>query len=316
MRLFILIVGFWQLILPSYAQFNYTNLEVDYSQASNEKYTFQNLRLYPIRAKEGFRRETTNLGYYVSLQDAISANKVLITESSRGGTVNNLLIRNLSEDTLYIMAGEILQGGKQDRVVARDMLIPPQSGRLNLPVYCVERGRWEYKGDSNDNKFKAYYGVANEHLRDLIDHKKSQGDIWKEVSKTNQRDGVQSYTDAYTAHINNRSFRDREQEYANFFLNLFKDETDVIGVIAVTGNQVIGCDMFVANRLFLREYPSLIYSYIDEALTYGTPVNIRQPVVESYADNLLQNSRRQTEFIEEKGKAFRRGDKIIHIATY
>jgi hypothetical protein len=316
MRLLFFIAIFWQLALPNYAQFNYANLEVDYSRESLEKYTFQNLRLYPIRAKAGFRQETANLGYYVSLQDAISSDKVLITESSRGGTVNTLLVRNLSEDTLFIMAGEILQGGKQDRVVARDMLIPPNSGRLNLPVYCVERGRWEYKGNENDQKFKTYYGVANEHLRDLIDHKKSQGDIWKEVSKSNQRDGVQSYTDAYTAHVNNRTFREREQEYANFFANVFKDDADVIGVVAVTGNQVIGCDMFVANRLFLREYPSLIYSYIDEVLTYGTNINIRQTVVEGYMDNLLQNERRQTEFIEEKGKAFRKGNKIIHISTY
>lgn len=307
---------YWLSILSSFAQFNYNNLEIDYTRAVVEQFTFQQLRLYPIRAKSSFNEATANMGYYIDLQTALSSDKVLITENGRGGTVNTLLIRNLSPDTLFIMAGEILQGGKQDRVVAHDMLIPPNSGRLNLSVYCVERGRWSYKNTENDTKFKAYYGTANEHLRDLIDHEKSQTEIWKEIGKSNKQDGIKSYTDAYTDHINNRAYREREQLYADFFLNSFRNEIDVIGVVAVTGNQVIGCDMFISNRLFLQEYPSLIYSYIDEALTYGRNIEIQQVNVENYMNNLLQDEKQQNKFIREKGKVFRRGNQIIHISTY
>ena len=186
-----------------YFPFNLDYLTVDFSNAS--KYTFKNLRLIPIRAKDNFRRILGNIGYYISLQEAMDANKVAVTEVSRSGRVNTLLVRNLSTDTLFVMSGEILIGGKQDRVVASDMLIPPNSGQSKLPVYCVEKGRWNYK--NGGDKFTEYYGMADEHLRDVVDHQRGQGAVWNQVSKINKKDGVYSKTEAYTAHADNRVFR-------------------------------------------------------------------------------------------------------------
>ena len=253
------------------------------------------------------------MGYYISMQEAIDADKVAISEINRAGRVNTLLVRNLSTDTLFVMAGEILIGGKQDRVVASDMLIPPNNGQSKLPVYCVEKGRWKY--DNDGAKFTEYYGMANEHLRNIIDHKGSQQEVWSEVSKSNKRDGVFSRTEAYTAHANNRRFRQQEQEYINFFENVFDNQDDIIGVIAVTGNLIEGADLFVSNRLFMQEYRKLIYAYTDEAITYGAPVRVRNNTIENYINQLL-NPQRQQGFVEEKGQAFRRGNQVIHISVY
>ncbi|HKK39377.1 MAG TPA: LPP20 family lipoprotein, partial [Cryomorphaceae bacterium] len=128
--------------------FNLDYLTVDFSNADD--YTFKNLRLVPIRINDNFRRMVGDMGHYISLQDAMDANLVAISEVSRSGRVNTLLVRNLSTDTLYLMAGEILVGGKQDRVVAEDMLVPPNTGESKLPVYCVEKGRWKYKNDGTN----------------------------------------------------------------------------------------------------------------------------------------------------------------------
>jgi hypothetical protein len=291
--------------------FNLDYLTVDFSNSS--KYTFQNLRLIPIRSTDNFRRVLGNMGYYISLQEALEANKVAIEEVNGSGTVNTLLVRNLSLDTLFVMSGEILIGGKQDRVVARDMLIPPNSGQVKLSVYCVEEGRWRYKGEGD--KFSAYYGMANEHLRDLIDHNAGQQAVWREVSETNKKDGIVSATDAYTAHANNAAFRRQEQEYVDFFANVFQDQNDVIGVLAVTGNTIEGADLFVSNRLFSQEFRKLMYSYIDDAITYGAPVNIEKSTIDNYFNQLL-NPQFQRRFVEERGQAFRRGNQVIHIAVY
>jgi len=247
------------------------------------------------------------------LQDAMDANLVAISEVSRSGRVNTLLVRNLSTDTLYLRDGEILVGGKQDRVVAEDMLVPPNTGESKLPVYCVEKGRWKYKNDGTN--FSGYYGMANEHLRDIIDHHGGQQAVWEDIAKTNKKDGVSSSTEAYTAHANNRRFREQEQEYANFFQNIFDGQDDVIGVIAVTGNIIEGADLFVSNRLFLQEYRKLIYAYLDDAITYGAPVKVAKSTIDDYVNQLLipQN---QMNFVEEKGQAFRRGNQVIHIAVY
>ncbi len=293
--------------------FNLDYLNVDFSNA--DSYTFKNLRLVPIRAKGNFKQIVGNLGYYIALQEAMDTDKVAISEVNRSGRVNTLLVRNLSSDTLFVMSGEILIGGKQDRVIASDMLIPPNSGQVKLPVYCVEKGRWKYKNNGNDAKFTEYYGMANDHLRDIIDHQKGQQAVWKEVSKTNKKDNVASRTDAYTAHANNRRFRQREQAYISFFNNLFNDQNDVIGVIAVTGNQIEGADLFISNRLFKQEYRKLIYAYLDDAITYGAPVNVQKSTIDNYVNQLL-NPQLQQNFVQEKGQAFRRGDQVIHIAVY
>lgn len=280
-----------------------------------EKYTFKNLRVIPIRMKENYKDAVGNMGYYLSLHQAMLNNQIVISESGVGGSVNTLIGRNLSADTVFIMSGEILQGGKQDRVVARDMLIPPGEGRVKIPVFCVEKGRWKYKGESNDQKFSEYYGMANEHLRDIIDHKKGQQDVWDEVSKSNKRDGVNSGSDAYTDHANNRTFRRAEQEYVDFFLRLFDNDASVIGVMSITANRVEGVDLFINNPLFLQEYPKLLYSYIDEAVTYGAPITLPQAAMEEYINKLLDLST-QANFIEQRGQAFRKGQQVIHISTY
>jgi hypothetical protein len=280
-----------------------------------EKYTYKNLRLVPIRMKDNFKEAVGTMGYYLSLHQAMLNNKIAISESGTGGSVNTLIGRNLSTDTLFIMSGEILQGGKQDRVVARDMLIPPGEGRVKIPVFCVEKGRWKYKGESNDQKFSEYYGMANEHLRDIIDHRKGQQDVWDEVSKSNKRDGVNSGSDAYTDHASNRTFRRAEQEYVDFFQRLFDNDPTVIGVMSVTANRVEGVDLFINNPLFLQEYPKLLYSYIDEAVTYGAPITVPQRTMEDYINKLLDIST-QANFIEQRGQAFRKGQQVIHISTY
>jgi hypothetical protein len=291
--------------------FNLDYLTVDFSNAPD--YTFKNLRLIPIRARENFNRILGDMGYYISLQEAIDADLVAINEVNRSGRVNTLLVRNLSQDTLFVMSGEILIGGKQDRVVAGDMLIPPNHGESKLPVYCVEKGRWKYKGEGD--KFTEYYGMANEHLRDLIDHNGGQEAVWREVSKSNKKDGVYSNTEAYTAHANDRRFRQQEQEYINFFANVFNGQDDVIGVIAVTGNLIEGADLFVSNRLFMQEYRKLIYAYADDAITYGSPVRVEKSTIDEYISQLLTRES-QGRFVEEKGQAFRRGNQVIHIAVY
>jgi len=291
--------------------FNLDYVTVDFSNAS--KYTYKNLRLIPVRAKDNFKRIMGNMGYYISLQEAIDADLVAINEVNRSGRVNTLLVRNLSTDTLFVMSGEILIGGKQDRVVASDMLIPPNSGQTKLPVYCVEKGRWKYTGQNA--KFTGYYGMANEHLRDIVDHRQGQQAVWNEISKTNKKDGVSSQTEAYTAHANNRRFRQQEQEYVSFFQNVFAGQDDVIGVLAVTGNVIEGADLFVSNRLFLQEYRKLIYAYLDDAITYGAPVQVEKRTIDAYIEQLL-TPQLQQRFVEQKGQAFRRGSQVIHIAVY
>ena len=60
-------------------------------------------------------------------------------------TVNRVLVVNRSEKPLYLMPGETIVGDQQDRTLAEEMLIPPGGKPVEVPVFCVEHGRWAHR---------------------------------------------------------------------------------------------------------------------------------------------------------------------------
>lgn len=237
---------------------------------------------------------------------------------SGGGSasVNNLYIENKSKDTLYIMAGEIVQGGKQDRVIAKDMVIPPNSGKINLSVFCVEKGRWAYKKSKNKNNFDGYYGVSSIALRKVVDTEQKQHKVWKEVARSNAKNAVKSGTSAYTEQKKNTKFKKEYTGYVQFFKNKFKGQRDVIGVIVATGDRVVGCDMFASPHLFQSQYQNLLGSYINEAVTDGAPLNIAEAKVQQYMDDLLDKELKNETTLKKKGKVFKHNRKKLHVSKY
>ena len=60
----------------------------------------------------------------------------------RGDQVNTLVLVNNSSKPLLLLAGEIVTGGKQDRVIAKDRIVPAGGDPIDLSVFCIEPGRW------------------------------------------------------------------------------------------------------------------------------------------------------------------------------
>src|SRR5260370_5450920 len=58
-----------------------------------------------------------------------------------GAQVNSLVLVNNSKRPLILLAGEIVTGGKQDRIIGKDRLVPAGSDAIEPRVFCVERGR-------------------------------------------------------------------------------------------------------------------------------------------------------------------------------
>ena len=59
-----------------------------------------------------------------------------------GAQVNALTLVNNSKRPLILLAGEIVTGGKQDRIIGKDRLVSAESDPIDLSVFCVEPGRW------------------------------------------------------------------------------------------------------------------------------------------------------------------------------
>jgi hypothetical protein len=304
--------------LPSFclAQYTYQHVDVDFLQSNNiaKNYTHENLRLYPVRAKTSFRQYFTGVGNYVPLQKAIVAQKVKITEQSQGGDVNMLSIQNISSDTIIVICGDVIKGGKQDRIISKDIVLPPKSGRKKLPVYCVESGRWSADRRA-DGEFN-YQTKGAVSLRKVVEKEKSQTKVWSKVEEINRKNETTTETKTYTALTNSAGFTGKLAAYTRFFGTKFINDPDVIGVVAVTGNKVIGCDMFGTHDLFAGQYRSLLQSYATEAIVNGAAVSITPAAVKAYMDGLLKSETAQQETLKAKGSSFVEKGKKLRVTNF
>jgi hypothetical protein len=88
----------------------------------------------------------------LTLQEALDQGKVQVVETGR---VNELQIENTGAEQVFIQAGDIVKGGKQDRVLTVSFLLPPNSGLLPIASFCVEQGRWSARGKEDQAKFSS-----------------------------------------------------------------------------------------------------------------------------------------------------------------
>ena len=112
-----------------------------------------NLTVFPVVAATSHDTQE-----FLTLDEGLKSGEVVVSESGSvrglvrgnhlqpptpsGAQVNQLVLVNNSKRPLVLLAGEIVTGGKQDRVIGADSIIPPESEPIDLGVFCVEPGRW------------------------------------------------------------------------------------------------------------------------------------------------------------------------------
>lgn len=302
-------------VLSVNAQYTKENLTLEPVAAVN-KFRYENLQLYPIRANQTFQLQHKDLKKYITLKEALEKKKVLITEEDEGrsgGSVNTLSMKNVSSDTIIILGGEVVQGGKQDRMVSQDVILYPGSGKKDVSVFCVEHGRWQEKKDGT--AFNNYFTISSNDIRKAGAVKKDQQEVWNEVSDATSKNGAQSSTGTLTALNESESYKSSLKKYADHFQGLLK-ESDVIGFVAVSGDAVLGCDMFATHDLLQKHYANLINSYATEAITSGKEVTISYEKVRQYLQTIIADESKQEMEIEKKGTQLKDGKRKIHISTF
>jgi hypothetical protein len=307
----------WRLILllffaasTAQAQLTYNNLMVDYDSA----WTYKNLKVIPIRYK-GPATGSPVLSKTISLNQALA--KALVTVQERGTTavenVHWLSLTNNSDKDVYVSSGEIMAGGRQDRMVTKDTLVKARSGRIDLPVMCVEEGRWSAK----DKKF-TYKRMANARLRRVLDLSRNQVHVWREINAQLDSSKIKSKNLSYLAREKDKKFVQLQNEYWNFFKQKFQQpDSNIVGVVCMSGNRIIGTDIFASSDIFYGQLAPMMQGYIEEAMVYGSnPVTVTDSKVKAYLDQFLKNETQQEEFVKKNGKLFKVGNKTIHITTY
>jgi hypothetical protein len=295
------------------AQLTYETVYVDYDSA----WQYKNLKIIPIRAKKGggnSSRAQNGSPEIISLSQALSRGIATISERGTASTENVhwLRINNNSDKSILINSGEVISGGRQDRIMMKDTILAPSQKDEYVPVMCVEEGRWSDK----EKKF-VYNNFANNHLRKTLDISKNQVLIWREINSQLLEGGINSNTMAYLSLNTDKRMMQLGDEYFQFFQQKFKNaDSTIVGFVCVSGNRIIGSDIYAGTNLFYSQLEPLLRGYIDDAVILGKPVNLGDKPVKEYMDKILTDERSQQEFVSKNGKMFRHDGKVMHINTY
>src|SRR6184192_4727064 len=100
---------------------------------------------------------------------------VLIPQTT-GASVNQLVLVNRSKRPLLLLAGELVSGGKQDRVIGKDRIVPVGAPPLPLDVFCVEHGRW-----TGSSQFAAAGTIVHPSVRERAAVDQKQAEVWDAV---------------------------------------------------------------------------------------------------------------------------------------
>ena len=213
-----------------------------------------------------FETKGAGLFDYVSLSEAIEKNYLKIQEVNQSGSVNNLYVYNLSDKYIFMMDGDILEGAKQNRVVNSSVLVPPNS-KIDLPVSCVEQGRWSFVS----NKFKDSDFIApvnmrakksmrmRDSLREERGHVSDQGEVWSDVHDYSMNFMVNSPTsnlsDVYKA---------KENDFKNL-IDSFELKPKMNGTAIFIRKNLLAADVFHSPKVFSDYFRKILKGAAFEA---------------------------------------------------
>ncbi|HYJ62582.1 MAG TPA: DUF6569 family protein [Parafilimonas sp.] len=295
------------------AQLTYNELSVQY----DSPWTFKKLQLIPIRFKdkggaEGFQNITAFDNQVISFSDALKQHKIVIKENTAdgGADVTTLLVKNRSKDNVLLMSGEMVQGGKQDRAFGKTTIIPAGRNKNYLPVFCIEKGRW----DDKSRPFK-HAGTADARVRKQIDETQRQSKIWKQIDAELAEKNKKNQTSAYLKAYNDSSLDDTS--YLHYFINKMREsDSSYAGFIAITSDRIINSEIFSGSDLCLAAYIEMIKSYVHSILPNdGVPVK-KHDEIKAFTDKFLPDKTIQKKYLTTNGRMYYYNGEIIHLVAY
>ena len=231
--------------------------------------THKNLSVFLIHGKNELNSENI-----LTLQEAMEQKILVVFETS---DVNELTVQNKSSKyEVFIQSGDIVKGGKQDRVLSVDIIIPANSGKISIEAFCVESGRWQQRKNENVGQFSSSTErIVTKDLKLAANKARSQSEVWKEVEKTQDKlsnnvgKTVKSAASSTSLQL---SLEDKEvtattDEFVKKLSGIIDGKNDVIGYAFVINGKINSADVYASNFLFKKLWLKLLKATAVEAVS-------------------------------------------------
>lgn len=307
MLLRVLLLLFLSTLGASYAigQFSYQYVEVLYDST----WTYKNLQLIPIRFKAA--RGTSGKEPTISLNEAMLMKKVHIKElpDKVGSYKGGVMITNKSKKSILIHSGDMIAGGKQDRILPKTLIIPPGEKKEVLTVFCIEKDRW----DAKPRPF-FYGGSGDWEIRKTFDIKKSQAAVWKEIERQYSLNEQSSKTWSYHQLYSDSA---RKNEYAKYFRERYDESNKgFAGFLFITGSEIMAVELFSKTDYTDASFDAMVDSYINSVSKESNPPMVTHARQKIFLDNVLSSKEMQGKLVRSQGSQHRYENLIIHLVIY
>lgn len=229
-----------------------------------EAQTHRSLTLFPL-LQPGV---VTEKPAYLTLDEALAQGVARVTEVSASGSVPELRFQNDGNAPVLLLGGEELVGAKQNRILNLTILAPGKTS-LNIPVSCVEAGRWQMR----QPEFQASQRVMPRSMRArVVDHvsaamrstgtrRSDQGEVWSMIAEQAHSLGAASPTSAMADTFEKASLSLEE------LLSAFRPLERQAGMAYCLSGKHWGLDLFDHPQTLQHYFRKLLRSYGLDALT-------------------------------------------------
>jgi hypothetical protein len=234
-----------------------------------------------------------------TLEDAIAKGKVKVHET---GSVNDLNIENIGDHEVFVQAGDIVKGGRQDRVLSVDLLLPPRSGLVSIAAFCVEPERWTARGAEDPTKFSSSTHVMPSHdaMLEIQSYaetltaspsaptpspSQTQAEVWSSVRTTQDklaRSVGQSVKrsaspSSLQLSLENEKLKQAQDAYMAALQSAGESSNDIVGYVYAIDGKIKSGDVYVSNALFRNMWRKLLAANVTEAIGEGSTPAASQP---------------------------------------
>ena len=230
-------------------------------------FTHSNLALYLVKGKDVIRNTK-----FVTLEQALKDEKVTVEET---GNVSSLMISSTyDKEYVFIQAGDIVRGGKQDRTLSMDLIVPPGAKKISLQSFCVESGRWRARGIEKADKFSMSTNqVASRELRVANRYRRSQQEVWDNVADLQEKlsrnvgKSVRSPASSSSLELTlvNKDVRRHSEKYVKALIDTIKSRKHIVGFIFAINGQLNTAEVYGSEDLFRQLWPKLLRTAAVEA---------------------------------------------------